>query len=613
MSVELVDPVRQLLVGDTARLEVRVSSGGAPMASAAVEFTSSDESVLVADPSGLLIGVGEGEAQVTARLIQFASAAPASTDVVVSRGIVIQSLLGQDTRNTSVRFGEILEVTGLRLDPDSLAAMTIGSVPVEVAEYVPADPQDPESRERLHLIVPIAGRDSDLLLVHQNRGSASRRLEVIQEDILERAQGAPPTFDLADGPFYAPQLMVGYPDSDWYRFRFPEGEYTVELALKSGYSFIDAGQFLFEFRTPSSPNDGFPPWNRGPITYGCEMPGRYRGIWRAPMRGGLPVLKLALQFDEPTEIDFLATTEWGFLIPHRLQVSEGYQSELPPDDTEGNDFCFQAAPLELGAPPKDLTFDVAGDYDWYEVEVPGVRPTWITNHRNELEPNNSVETAELIEPSTRMVGEKATINDVDFFAVDLTAGAFLDVDARASLLRTPAPGKQDRSDMLVDLRLYDPQGNLLDISGFAASVPREYHPRGSDARIRYVVPTSGRYYLSVTGESTWSGDPDFGSLIYYQMDVMVHELAGYLNLTAVGADVGADPEVLLLEQRPSGENVLLDRWDAVGMEESFSVPVPAGPYFVMVYNALPVPGAYSLSTTVAPGAAAGASGNGGTP
>ena len=68
-------------------------------------------------------------------------------------------------------------------------------------------------------------------------------------------------------------------------------------------------------------------------------------------------------------------------------------------------------------------------------------------------------------------------------------------------------GRSAEADMLVEVTLYDPTGNVITRNGTARSVRDEFPAVGTDARIRYVVPTSGRYTISVTGEAGRFGDP----------------------------------------------------------------------------------------------------------
>ena len=163
-------------------------------------------------------------------------------------------------------------------------------------------------------------------------------------------------------------------------------------------------------------------------------------MWGAGRRRGLSSLVLPLRFAEPTTLDFLANTEWGFIVPYKLSVSEGYWSDLPPDPTEGNDFCNQAAELPIDGTELAVNFDTPGDFDWFEITVPGEAPDFETSTAGETEPNNTRGEAEVVQAGDRIVGGKPFAADVDFYAIDLESGDLLDVDVWSTLLKNPPPG-----------------------------------------------------------------------------------------------------------------------------------------------------------------------------
>ncbi len=602
--LEIVDGVTQLLVGDTLSLATRVTGPSGEVPNATVAFSSSDSTVLVADPSGVLIALGEGRATVTAALVQYQGAPTATRDIYVSRGVVIAELRGISSSPGELRFGESLDILGLRLHPDSLASVTIGSIPVRVDEYEPRDPGDLESLERLRVIVPIAPENSELLIVHKAGGTASRGVVIEQEDFLELAE-APYLVSLADGRFSGEQFTVAWPDMDWYRFDVPAGDWTIELALRSGFPLIRTGQYRFEFREALASPEGFPGWGREQSAYMCDLPGRYAAIWGANRRRGLATLTLPLRLAEATTLDFVASTEWGISVPYRLSLSEGYTAALPPDAAEGNDFCNQAPTLELDGGFVPLNFDTPGDFDWFEVTVPGVPPSFASTSRREVEPNNSIDQAELVTPGTRVIGEKSVLADVDYYAVDLLAGQLLDIDIRSSLLRDPLPGYGELSEMASEVKLFDDAGQMLDQGGWGQNVPVEKRSSGSDASIRYVVPADGRYYISVDGEAGWTNLEDWGDHMHYVMHVWAHELAGSLTVEAVGD--GVDPDLFVIAQRATGENVLLGKGDDMDWAETVTVLAHAGRYYVLVFAPDAMPGDYELRSTLsaAPGAGGG--------
>jgi hypothetical protein len=596
-----------MLVGDTARFTVEVTSPSGPVPNAQVEFLSDNDDVVVADPSGLVRGVAEGRATITARLTQYESTPPVTTTMWVSRGILIVDLVPELGEGGAVRYGEELTIVGLRLDPDSLAGVTIGSVPVEIVGYVPREASDPESFERLTVVVPVV-RDPQLLVVHEGGGSASRGLPLTPEDLLE-VFGFPVPFDLADGPVIERHLTVGDPDSDWYRFDLPAGDWTFDLTLAAGYAFTENAQLHFDLRAPSLVQEWFPEWARDQWFYACDLPGRFNGFWAAPRREAVGALVIPVRTSVPMTIDFVSFTEQDYpTVPYRLLVTPGYHSDAPPDAAEGNDFCHQAASVGVGGTAADYTFDTPTDHDWYEFTIPGTPADFTTIRRDEVESNDAFGSADPVTTGSRIVGVRQDAGDIDYFAVDLVAGTLLDVDVRSRLLPEGSFGRTETSRMRPDLVLYDSAGTSLARAGTSPTVPTDSVSRGSDARIRWFVPVTGRYYLSLTGTSSSSSLGDFGSHMYYAMDVWAHQPAGTVAVEVVASPEAGDPDMIVIERRPDG-NVMLDRLFAVGAEERATLPVTGGSYYLLTYSATAKPGSYTLAVThTPPSSAAGTSG-----
>lgn len=604
LTLSFVDPPLQMLVGDTLRLRTQVSGGTVPLGEGDVTFVSSDEAVVVVGPTGVLTAVGEGRTQITAQLTRWEGASPVTHTLYVSRGIVITGLAGTRSAPGKVRFGETLVATGLRLSPDSLASVTINSRPVEISGYSPRDPQDPASLEELRIVVPVAPRASELLLIHAGGGTAARTLDIVQEDVLE-LDPMPLPVDLAEGPFRAPELTVGFPNDDWIRFAVPAGDWTFRLSLRTGFSFTGGAEYRFFFREASTAvDDFFNRWGREQAAFECNLPGRFLGYFGAPRRIGIGEVVIPLRLDAPLSLDFVANTEFGFVVPYRISAAPGYGSDLPPDEAEGNDFCNQAHPLGLGG-PYDFSLDTSSDHDWYSFSVPGPPATFSVVSRGEQEDNDDFATAETLVPGTRVVGDHNDLSDHDYFTLELQAGTLLDVDVRSSLLPAGFPGRSVASDMMANLRLYDADRNLLAQSGFARDVPAPARDStyGSDARIRYPVPATGTYYLMIDGTARYTNQADTGPHMYYAMDVFVHDLAGFLALEALAAGAPTDPQVVLMERRPGGRNVIIDRGSAPGAAEVIRPPLPPGDYYLLVYGAGGVAGDYTLSLGLQPPAA----------
>lgn len=595
LSLEIVGGFDQMLVGDTGRLAVRVGGGAGASATLDVRFTSSDEEVLVADPSGLLVAVGEGKATVTASLLQYANATTASQDIYVSRGVVIAEVQGASSRDGGLRFSETAIIRGRRLDPDSLASVTIGSVPAEVVGYEPAGE---DGLETLRVIVPIVPANADLLIVHLGGGSGSRPLTVVQADVFELF-AAPFTVDLGSGGFRVTHATVGWPDYDWYRFELPAGDWTFEVALKNGFVFHTwTTEYRMELRAPTDfPEDGFPAWGRAQNSWSCRQPGDFQALSRMPLLDGLARLTLPVRTATPLTLDFVGSTEWGFLVPYSLTVTPGYVSALLPDETEGNDFCTQAARLELDA-ARTVNFDTPADHDWYEIVIPGPPTVFGTVPREEVEPNNSRATAELVTSGTRVTGRRATEGDQDFFAIDLQPGQLLAVDVRSYLVR-PEQCPASACEMVPDIAVYDSLGTEVARGGIAFSVPRELRNRGTEGFIRYSPTEAGRYYIRIIGESVDAFLPDYGDFMWYAMDVWTRDLAGTVSVNVNATDGGIDPEIILIERR-SSENYPLDATDTEGGTESVTFPASPGRYYLLLWNARATTGSYEITPTFSP-------------
>ncbi|UCC26573.1 MAG: pre-peptidase C-terminal domain-containing protein [Gemmatimonadales bacterium] len=604
LSLTLVDPPAQLLVGDTVRLQVQVTGGSVGTGASEVLFLSSDDSVIVAGPTGVLTAVGEGRAEITARLARWESAPPATHSIYVSRGIVIAQLAGARSRAGDLRFGEELVITGLRLDPDSLASVTIGAKPAAVAGYTPRNETDPASLEELRVIVPVSPKTVELLLVHRGGGTAARTLSITQEDVLE-LESPPVLVEMAEDPYRAEELTIEAPDRDWIRFQLPAGDWTFRVGLKQGYSFQGFAQYRFFLREPSSLTTGDPRWSRHHAGISCDTRGR---IWRAERRVGVAEFIVPLRLQEALTVDFVSDTEFGAVVPYRIAMVPGYDSEIPPDAAEGNDFCIHAAPLELDVPHR-FTLDTSSDHDWYSFTVPGT-PAFLgaLPARPEREDNGTFALADTVVPGTRVVGENNRAGEFDTYLVELEAGQLLDVEIHSVLLEEPLPGRNEFSDMEVDLYLYDSGGTPLARSGYmfnpADQEPELRQQRGSDARIRYIAPESGSYYLRLQGESRWINDPPTGPTMYYAMDVRVHEAGGVLQAEALAAGAPSDPEMLLLERRPGDGTAVLVFSTTEGDREFLADPVPPGDYYLVVFGAGGVAGEYSLTLGLDPPAAA---------
>ncbi len=101
----------------------------------------------------------------------------------------------------------------------------------------------------------------------------------------------------------------------------------------------------------------------------------------------------------------------------------------------------------------------------------------------------------------------------------------------------------------------------------------------------------------MTGEAGRFGDPEFGPNVYYGIDIMAHQITGSLEVTLTGSSATSDPRVIVVERR-SSENVLL--LQPPESSNVYSLPVPDGSFFIMVYNDANVAAPYQIAARVVP-------------
>jgi hypothetical protein len=599
VSLRFVDPPRQILVGESFRLDVEVTNGGFVPGPSDVVFTSSDPSVVAVEPNGVVSGVGEGEAEITARLTRFESSDPIVLRLFSSRGIVITELVGLEGEGSRLRFGETLEIIGLRLDPDSLVVSSIGSLPAEIVGYQPRDPSDPESLEALRLVVPIVPSGSELLLVHANGGSASRTLTVVQEDVFE-LYGTPFVVDVGPEGFVAPALTVTFDEDDLMRFHIPAGDWTFEVTQLSGLDFLTNAVFRL-ILTGEGQGEPFTNtlWGRDHSEYACGLRGFDENFYPARRRQGVDRLVLPLRLEEARTFDLRVSAVFSFNVPYRLELRPGYRADLAPDAAEGNDFCIDAAPIGLGA-AQTFNFDTGSDHDWYEFEVPGVPASRAVRTRDEVEPNDVTASGEWIVSGDRIWGERNAVDDVDVFRFEATAGQLIDVEVVGDLLEEIPAGRDEPSLMVVDLRLFAEDGTQLEGGGLAElefERDEDIRFRGTNALVRWIAPEDGTYTLRVSGEPGVTGTPPLGPYMYYRLDFRLHDAAARVEIEAAST---VDPELALVVVESDGSrNNVVRTLFTEGERETMSELVPPGIYRLLTWSALGA-GDYALSVRLDP-------------
>ena len=109
----------------------------------------------------------------------------------------------------------------------------------------------------------------------------------------------------------------------------------------------------------------------------------------------------------------------------------------------------------------------------------------------ETEPNNTAQTADSVALGDQATGVVNPAGDRDTWFVDLIAGQFLSVDVDAEAIGSPLDAV---------LVLFAPDGSTVLASNDDFD--------GPDSRISYLVPTSGRYYVTIVAFGGMAGGPE---------------------------------------------------------------------------------------------------------
>jgi hypothetical protein len=100
---------------------------------------------------------------------------------------------------------------------------------------------------------------------------------------------------------------------------------------------------------------------------------------------------------------------------------------------------------------------------------------------NEVEPNNSPATAQQIPFPEQVLGAVSPAGDVDWYALNLAAGASLDIEVFSERINSTM----------------DSYIELVGPDGVTTVAFNDDGDSGLDSRIRAVIPTAGRYYLAI--------------------------------------------------------------------------------------------------------------------
>ncbi len=358
------------IAGDTFRLAVRVLDvAGTEVPKIAVGFHTTDPSVVLVDSTGTARGFGRGSAYLVASLVDFAGSHADSQPVEVLAALPIDRIEPGVTR-----FGDIVGVLGFGLDPALIDQVTIGGVPAEIKGFAPADPADPNSRDTLRVSVPALVPPLSDVVVRRRDAAYIATIEVLQQDVYEPNESAPVP------------ISIGFRDSalvleplqpvDWYRLVVP-GDEPFTIRIPNVASRVALSQFELGVSNARRTLDSPPSWFISQIFVPDNSlvtlitPGnscKNTGI--TGTRGGsLPMVALG---NVPVDtIDIIVSgirSEQTPLMAYQLEIAPGYQSALPPDEAEENDFCDVAYDLTVPG-THNLTFDNPWDLDWFRFRV----------------------------------------------------------------------------------------------------------------------------------------------------------------------------------------------------------------------------------------------------
>ena len=414
MTVEL-DAIPDLFATDTLQAIARlIDADGTVLPVTALEFASSDPSVVAVSSGGLVVAAGPGVAAVTARARNLATAEPASVSVTVFAAVQIDSV-----RPQAVRYGETVRIYGVGLDPgDGAAAVRIDGQNVPLTGFTVADAARPDGFGVLEAVVaPPVGSGAGVggiatldatVSVANHRGGASviAPLTVDMRDRFEPNDTVPADLGvLTDGLTVRGMALDHLPAGvqqvpvDWYAFTTTApGDWTItlegaevwvgepEVQLVSGpvtfTSRADRQAAYWVVDDPQTQMVGTGAACRGFV--GALAPGLdFVGSWAASTWGNAPTVRLPIEnlpagthyllvgFGGARALEaypwgpdwnggaFRSSVQTSYRTPaadreaarYDLRIEQGIAAPVPPDGYEGNDFCTDAPTLlTLGDP-----------------------------------------------------------------------------------------------------------------------------------------------------------------------------------------------------------------------------------------------------------------------
>jgi hypothetical protein len=386
LAVEL-EALPNLFIKDTLQLRARlVDEAGKFIPNALIRYVSDDVTVVNVTADSLLLAVGVGTTTVTATAVGYDEAAVATRTAQVRGLLEIDSIrnTNQNRLPSTAWFGDVLEIFGVGLSPDSIFTVTVGGVQAPINGYVPSDPSQPNRLGRLFVWAPPpAERQSQMFVLGFNGGLlVPDTLNIVQRDLHEFNDTLPADLGAVPLGFRNPALAFearvrteAEAAVDWYTFTnadtanrtiavFSEmvgAETFVTLVTDS--LFWDGSIFDFGF--------GSRAWTIGRETYLCDgLQVTFLGEPEPFAEVPFPFTIVALADLPPgTYHIFVPYVPQGEPASYEILILPAYFSigSVPRDTEEENDYCGAAGPLPVGG--ASLTIDNPHDIDWYQFTV----------------------------------------------------------------------------------------------------------------------------------------------------------------------------------------------------------------------------------------------------
>lgn len=383
-----------VFVGDSLRIQATLlDPSGHAVPKVPWSLASSDPAVLeVVDPVGIIRARSVGTATLTVRALGYTDSLAFSQRVQVHAAVEIDSVAP-----SNVRFGDTLVIYGVGFSPGTIEAVGFGLVQAPIKTVISVIPGDSASRRgRVIVWVPVGAADTSAVTLIGTTGVISSRQKVVvqQHDLYEPNDTTYTDLGTLPNGFYNPELAFeargrnDYQVNDWYLFRntSPQTRSLATLAMP-GYAYVALidtiikryVQFDTLFVDPQTgdtlrfPRDSFlvedhrqiGSLQQGYVSSQCANWGISGSTSSDTVTVSLANLRAGTYRIEATYYGPSRRAQG-----YALAISNQYVSDLPPDAAEGNDYCYAAAAVTVGAPPMQLSLDRPTDIDWFRFTLP---------------------------------------------------------------------------------------------------------------------------------------------------------------------------------------------------------------------------------------------------